>query len=200
METRLVAATRDDRDLAQRAGRGDKEAFRELVERYQRRVLAVVTGMLHDREAALEVTQEAFIKAYRSLDRFRGQASFYTWIYRIAVNLSIDYQRREWRKPIVDTHRIHADGGVGEDAIDRASDNHPASDPFEATKDTELRVRLSEAIRELTPDHRAVILLRELDGLSYDEISQVLQCSKGTVMSRLHYARKKLQSQLKEFE
>ncbi|MFP6665315.1 MAG: sigma-70 family RNA polymerase sigma factor [Deltaproteobacteria bacterium] len=195
-----MATGTDEGDLAQRAGQGDKEAFRELVERYQRRVLAMVTGMLHDREAALEVTQEAFLKAYRSLDRFRGQASFYTWIYRIAVNLSIDYQRREWRKPIVDTHRIHSDGGVGEDAIDRASDDHPAADPFEATKDSELRARLGEAIGELTPDHRAVILLRELDGFSYEEISQVLQCSKGTVMSRLHYARKKLQSQLKEFE
>lgn len=191
---------RDDLELAQRAGQGDKEAFRELVEKYQRRVLAVVTGMLHDSEAALEVTQEAFIKAYRSLPRFRGQASFYTWIYRIAVNLAIDYQRREWRKPIVDTHRISDDGSVGESAIDRTRDDHPTADPYENTKDSELRVRLREAIDELTPDHRAVILLREVEGLSYEEISQVMQCSKGTVMSRLHYARKKLQAQLKEFE
>lgn len=195
-----MAAERNDLVLAQRAGQGDKEAFRELVERYQRRVLAVVTGMLHDREAAMEVTQEAFIKAYRSLPRFRGQASFYTWIYRIAVNLSIDYQRREWRKPVVDTHRIGEDGSIGESAIDRASDEHPTADPFENTKDSELRDRLREAIDELTPDHRAVILLREVEGLSYEEISQVMQCSKGTVMSRLHYARKKLQTRLKEFE
>ena len=190
----------NDLVLAERAADGDKDAFRELVERYQRRVIAVVTGMLHDSEAALEVTQEAFIRAYKSLPRFRGQASFYTWIYRIAVNLAIDYQRREWRKPIVDTHRLHALDGPGEDAVDRARDEDPMRDPFEATKDAELRGRLQEAVSQLTPDHRAVILLRELDGLSYEEISEIMQCSKGTVMSRLHYARKKLQTLLKDFE
>lgn len=195
-----MVAERQDQALAESAAQGDKDAFRELVEKYQRRVLAVVTGMLHDPEAALEVTQEAFIKAYKSLPRFRGQASFYTWIYRIAVNLAIDYQRKEWRKPIVDTHRRNSEEGPGEDAVDRAPDDDPSVDPFEATKDAELRVRLREAVAELTPDHRAVILLRELEGLSYDEISQIMHCSKGTVMSRLHYARKKLQTLLKDFE
>ena len=90
-----MVAERQDQALAESAAQGDKDAFRQLVEKYQRRVLAVVTGMLHDPEAALEVTQEAFIKAYKSLPRFRGQASFYTWIYRIAVNLAIDYQKKE---------------------------------------------------------------------------------------------------------
>lgn len=194
-----MSAERTDWDLAQRAGKGDKEAFRELVERYQRRVLAVVVGMLHDREAALEVTQETFIKAYRSIDGFKGDASFYTWIYRIAVNLAIDYQRREWRKPILDGVRAGDEESPGEDPIERARSEDPAADPFLSAKDAELRRRLREAIDELTPDHKAVILLRELEGLSYEEISRVMQCSKGTVMSRLHYARKKLQARLKEF-
>jgi RNA polymerase sigma-70 factor (ECF subfamily) len=194
-----VSAERTDWDLVQRAGKGDKEAFRELVERYQRRVLAVVTGMLHDREAALEVTQETFIKAYRSIDGFKGDASFYTWIYRIAFNLAIDYQRREWRKPVLEGARSGDEDAPGEDPIERARSEDPAADPFEAAKDAELRRRMREAIDELTPDHKAVILLRELEGLSYEEISRVMQCSKGTVMSRLHYARKKLQARLKEF-
>jgi RNA polymerase sigma-70 factor (ECF subfamily) len=189
---------RTEWDLVRLAGSGDKEAFRELVERYQRRVLAVVMGMLHDREAALEVTQETFIKAFRSIGRFKGDASFYTWIYRIAVNLAIDHQRREWRRPSLDSTRTGGDGQT-EDILDRIGDEDPRGDPFEATKDSELRARVLAAIDELTPDHKAVILLRELEGLSYEEISRVMQCSKGTVMSRLHYARKKLQARLKEF-
>lgn len=194
----LVSVERTEWDLVRLAGTGDKEAFRELVERYQRRVLAVVMGMLHDREAALEVTQETFIKAFRSIGRFKGDASFYTWIYRIAVNLAIDHQRREWRRPSVDSTRTSGDGQT-EDLLDRIGDEDPRGDPFEATKDSELRAQVLAAIDELTPDHKAVILLRELEGLSYEEISRVMQCSKGTVMSRLHYARKKLQARLKEF-
>ncbi len=193
--------TSNDWDLVQKAASGDQEAFRGLVEKYQRRVLGVVTGMLHDREAALEVTQETFIKAYRSLGGFKGDASFYTWIYRIAVNLAIDHQRLEWRRPTGDSVRpgSNEDGGAPESIFDRLRDEHPAADPFQATKDSELREHVRQAIDDLTPDHRAVILMREVEGLSYEEISQVMQCSKGTVMSRLHYARKKLQAQLKEF-
>jgi len=194
-----VSVERTEWDLVRLAGSGDKEAFRELVERYQRRVLAVVMGMLHDREAALEVTQETFIKAFRSIGRFKGDASFYTWIYRIAVNLAIDHQRREWRRPVAESTRNSGSDGATEDLLDRIGDENPRGDPFEATKDAELRARVREAIDELTPDHKAVILLRELEGLSYEEISRVMQCSKGTVMSRLHYARKKLQARLKEF-
>jgi RNA polymerase sigma-70 factor (ECF subfamily) len=159
--------------------------------------------MLHDREAALEVTQETFIKAYRSIGNFKGDAGFYTWLYRIAVNLSIDYQRKEWRKPILDGGRAGGRSGTSNDGqaeiLDRIGDEHPRGDPFESAKDSQLRERVRQAIDELTPDHKAVILLRELEGLSYEEISRVMQCSKGTVMSRLHYARKKLQARLKEF-
>ena len=194
-----MTAERTDWELVGLAGGGDRDAFRELVERYQRRVLAVVMGMLHDREAALDVTQETFIKAYRSIGRFKGDASFYTWIYRIAVNLAIDYQRREWRRPIVDGGRNSNPESGNDDLLDRIGDESPAADPFQATKDSQLRERVREAIDELTPDHKAVILLREVEGLSYEEISRVMQCSKGTVMSRLHYARKKLQTRLKEF-
>ncbi len=194
-----MAAERTDWELVELAGEGERSAFRELVERYQRRVLAVVMGMLHDREAALDVTQETFIKAYRSIGRFKGDASFYTWLYRIAVNLAIDYQRREWRKPIIEAGRPGGIESGGEDLLDRQKDESPGGDPFQAAKDSELRARVRQAIDELTPDHKAVILLREVDGLSYEEISRVMQCSKGTVMSRLHYARKKLQARLKEF-
>ena len=194
-----MSVERADADLVRQAGEGDRDAFRELFERYQRRVLSVVMGMLHDREAALDVTQETFIKAYRSIDRYKGEASFYTWIYRIAVNLAIDWQRREWRRPMAAPTRSPSGDGPEEDAIDRIGDETPGNDPFLATRDRQLRERVREAIEELTPDHKAVILLREVEGLSYDEISRAMQCSIGTVMSRLHYARKKLQKRLKEF-
>jgi RNA polymerase sigma-70 factor (ECF subfamily) len=194
-----VSVERADADLVRQAAEGDRDAFRELFERYQRRVLSVVMGMLHDRDAALDVTQDTFIKAYRSIDRFKGEASFYTWIYRIAVNLAIDWQRREWRRPMAAPTRSPSGDGPEEDAIDRIGDETPGNDPFLATRDRQLRERVREAIEELTPDHKAVILLREVEGLSYDEISRAMQCSIGTVMSRLHYARKKLQKRLKEF-
>ena len=194
-----MSGERADADLVRQAAEGDRDAFRDLFERYQRRVLSVVMGMLHDRDAALDVTQETFIKAYRSIDRFKGEASFYTWIYRIAVNLAIDWQRREWRRPMAAPTRSPSGDGPEEDAIDRIGDETPGNDPFLATRDRQLRERVREAIEELTPDHKAVILLREVEGLSYDEISRAMQCSIGTVMSRLHYARKKLQKRLKEF-
>jgi RNA polymerase sigma-70 factor (ECF subfamily) len=193
-----VETERSEWDLVRLAGQGNKDAFRELVERYERRVLGIAMGMLHDREAALEVTQETFLKVYRSIASFKGDASFYTWIYRIAVNLAIDYQRREWRRPTAEGLRATSPESREESLLDRLPAEHPAADPFQATRDAEVRARVRAAIDELTPDHRAVILLRELEGLSYEEISQVMQCSKGTVMSRLHYARKKLQARLKE--
>jgi RNA polymerase sigma-70 factor, ECF subfamily len=141
--------------------------------------------------------QETFTKAYQNLDRFKGDSSFYTWIYRIAVNVCIDHQRREAKMPLVTTEL--------RDGMDRIEPELPASvmdggeigDPFQRARDAELARGLHEAINELTPDHRAVILLREVDGLSYEEISRVLECPKGTVMSRLHYARRQLQERLR---
>ena len=206
----------NDRDweLVEKARAGDHEAFRGLVEKYQRRVLAVVGGMLHDPEAALDVAQEAFTKVYRSLPEFKGDARFYTWVYRIAVNLAIDHQRREARRPCERSRpsnvalrprgdsvgRVREEEGGGQHSLlDSIRDEHPESDPFAAASDSELREAVREAIGDLTPDHKAVILLREVEGLSYEEISQVMECSRGTVMSRLHYARKALQAKLAGF-
>jgi RNA polymerase sigma-70 factor (ECF subfamily) len=156
-------------------------------------VAALALGMLRNREDALDIVQDTFTKAYQSLDKFKGDSSFYTWVYRIGVNLCIDHQRRESRYVQMAT-----------DADDPAEDIAPPSaedlerdQPFEMAQSSEIGSRLVEAINELTPEHRAVILLREVDGLSYEEISQALDCPKGTVMSRLHYARRHLQSRLR---
>ena len=185
---------RSDRELVRESRRGDREAFRELVERYQRRILSVASGMVRNREDALELTQETFVKAFENLAKFKGESSFYTWLYRIAVNLAIDHRRRDRRQP---TQSL-ADRPSGGEDLEAGLPDQELNNPYEQTRAKELGRRVSEAIEELTPDHKAVILLREVEGLSYDDISRVMQCSKGTVMSRLHYARKKLQSKLRD--
>jgi RNA polymerase sigma-70 factor (ECF subfamily) len=182
-----------DGELVERARRGDREAFRVLVERYQRKVAALAIGMLRNREDALDVVQDTFTKAYQSLDKFKGDSSFYTWIYRIGVNLCIDHQRREGRYVQLGTDSEDAT----DDVVPPSAEDLERDEPFEQARSAELGARLVEAINELTPEHRAVILLREVDGLSYEEISQVLACPKGTVMSRLHYARRHLQTRLR---
>ena len=192
MPERVV--TPSDWELVQRTREGDREAFRELVERYQGRVAALAMGMLRSREDALDVAQETFTKAYQSLDRFKGDSGFYTWVYRIAVNLCIDHQRREGKLTPVPFGPGERDG-LGPLPL---GDGPRPDQPFDRARDAEIATRLRAAISELTPEHRAVILLREVDGLSYEEISQVLQCPKGTVMSRLHYARRQLQARLRE--
>ncbi|MFN8544023.1 MAG: sigma-70 family RNA polymerase sigma factor [Candidatus Binatia bacterium] len=183
-----------DWELVQRARDGDREAFRVLVERYQAKVAALAMGMLRSREDALDVVQEAFAKAYQGLDRFKGEASFYTWVYRIALNLCIDHQRRDVRMPQVPLEPGARPDGTPVPEQATTGEN----DPFARARDAEIRSRVREAIAELTPEHRAVILLREVEGLSYEEISRVLDCPKGTVMSRLHYARRQLQTRLRE--
>jgi len=185
-----------DAELVERARKGDRDAFRQLVERYQRKIATLALGMLRNREDALDVVQETFTKAFQSLDRFKGDASFYTWTYRIAVNLCIDHQRREAKMPIA-TLEPRESGDRGSDPVTLLVDGAEEGDPFQRTRDAEIARGLSAAIAELTPEHRAVILLREVDGLSYEEISRVLDCPKGTVMSRLHYARRQLQERLR---
>jgi RNA polymerase sigma-70 factor (ECF subfamily) len=155
----------------------------------------VAYGMVHNRDDALEIVQETFVKAYENLEQFKGESSFYAWLYRIVVNLAIDHQRRDQRRPTVPIEE--RPGGGGED-IAEPTLSPTANDPYQAARSKQIGARVMEAISELTPDHKAVILLREVEGLSYDEISRVMQCSKGTVMSRLHYARKKLQKKLRD--
>jgi RNA polymerase sigma-70 factor, ECF subfamily len=179
-----------DWELVQQCQAGDMSAFQELVARYQQKVLMVILGLLRNREDALEVSQETFLRAYRKINSFKGGSSFYTWLYRIAVNMAIDAQRRIKRNPV--DLRESMDGILEER-------DEVAKDPFVDVHDKQLRAKLSQAINELSPEHRSVIVLRTLEGLSYKDIGEILGCSDGTVMSRLHYARKKLQEKLREF-
>jgi RNA polymerase sigma-70 factor (ECF subfamily) len=179
-----------DWELVQKCQAGETSAFQELVSRYHQKVYMVILGMLRHREDALEVAQETFFRAYRKINSFQGGSSFYTWIYRIAVNISIDAQRRQKRNPL--DFRESMDGVLD-------AQNEVARDPFSDVHDRELRENLVKAINDLTPEHKAVIVLRTIEGLSYKDIGEILGCSEGTVMSRLHYARKKLQDKLSDF-
>lgn len=183
-----------DAELVARGRAGDRTALQALAERYQRRILGVVVGMVRNVEDAREVVQETFVRAFRNLDGFKGDSSFYTWLYRIAFNLSIDLQRKESKRTNVE----YDEGLPPSDAPMAFGGKTQGEDPFTAVRNQELGSRIFRAIDDLTPDHRAVIILREIEGLSYEEISQTLDCSLGTVMSRLHYARKKLQAKLRE--
>jgi RNA polymerase sigma-70 factor, ECF subfamily len=181
----------DETELIRKAKRGDREAFGVLVERYQRRVVGVARAVVHNPEDALELAQETFVRAYENLASFESRSSFSTWLYRIAANLAIDLRRREGRHSFVQ-------GDEAESEIDRLPSS--IGDSFAEVSRGELNRHLRAALNELTPEHRAVILLREVEGLSYDEISDLLQCPRGTVMSRLHYARNRLRTILKTVE
>jgi RNA polymerase sigma-70 factor, ECF subfamily len=181
----------DESDLVKRAQRGDREAFGALVQRYQQRVVGVARALVHNMDDAVELGQETFIRAFQNLPRFEGRSSFSTWLYRIASNLAIDWRRRETRYPV-------AYGEEAENELRRIPSGQ--GDSYRAVVRDELSRKVREALNQLTAEHREVILLREMEGLSYEEISEVLGCPKGTVMSRLHYARSQLRDLLKDLE
>jgi len=180
----------DETELLAKAREGDRESFSVLVQRYERRVVGVALAVVHNQDDALELAQETFVRAFENLKNFESRSSFSTWLYRIAANLAIDFWRREGRYNVLR-------GEDAENELRRLPSGR--GDSFKIATNTELGERLSNALEQLTAEHRAVILLREVEGLSYDEISDVLQCPRGTVMSRLHYARNRLRGILKDF-
>jgi RNA polymerase sigma-70 factor, ECF subfamily len=186
----------DDRELVDAARAGDRNAFRTLFERYQRRAYALAFGVVRNPDDALDVVQDAFIKAHRYLDKFEGTSSFYTWLYRIVMNLAIDHLRKNRRSKAVDFNDQTVredDGRVGEDDL---LPRILGANPGRALQDKQIRERIDQALSELSENHRAVLIMRELEGLSYEEMAQVMGCSKGTIMSRLFHARKNMQKRL----
>lgn len=183
-----------DQDLVARAAAGDQAAFRSLVERHQRKAGAVAFGIVRNTEDAREVVQDAFVRVYRHLGDFAGQASFGTWLYRIVVNLAIDTLRK--RAP---GQAVELDDRTDlSDGPDELLPYRGDADPFAALDRARLVDAMQAALDKLPPYHRAVILLRELEGMSYEEIATTMGISKGTVMSRLFHARKKMQAMLRE--
>ena len=182
----------DDRELVLDAQRGDRDAFKTLFERYHRRAYALALGVVRHPDDAMDVVQDAFIKAHRYLDKFEGNSSFYTWLYRIVMNLAIDHLRKHRRvKPVeLDETRLDSDGD------DPLLPRILGGNPGRALVDKQIRGRIDQALDELSENHRAVLVMRELEGLSYEDMAQAMSCSKGTIMSRLFHARRNMQKRL----
>ncbi len=199
-----MSAEPSDAEAIAKAQQGDHDAFRVLVERYQTRAYRLALRVLKDEERARDAVQDAFLKVYRSLGRFEGRSGFYTWLYRLVLNLCLDMKRRDRSDREVEwsEERLHPAGAAG--AAGAATGGTPASlesvdgGPAGALERAEIRKRVAAAIETLPDVQRETLLLREVEGLSYAEIAECLGISKGTVMSRLHYARKKVQKILLE--
>ena len=184
--------TNIDQNLVARVQRGDKTAFDLLVVKYQNKVAAVVSRYVSDYHEVADVTQEAFIKAYRAIDRFRGDSAFYTWVYRIAINCAKNYLQSKGRRPPSSDYELE-DAELNPNATalkDMASPEHLLGKE-------QLETVIKNTIKSLPEDLRIALTLREFDNLSYDEISQVMACPVGTVRSRIFRAREAVENEIK---
>ena len=173
-----------DKELVKRVQKGDKGAFDLLVLKYEHKIVNLVMRYVRDPELALDISQEAFIKAYRALPRFRGDSAFYTWLYRIAVNTAKNYLAAQRRRPTDIELDLQDPEQYGLHAKLKETDT-----PEAITLSHELQETLERAINALPDDLRTAIILRELDGMSYEEIAQTMDCPVGTVRSRIFRAR-----------
>jgi RNA polymerase sigma-70 factor (ECF subfamily) len=186
-----------DQELVARAVEGDHKAFRQLVERYQRKIYTIAFGVVRNPDAAMDVTQDTFVKVHKNLATFKGDSSFYTWVYRIVLNLCIDRKRREKRQREVDYDDgiAHGEGFTNGPTLASTGFDSPAK----AAHRKELLEHMDKALETQSDEHRAILLLREVDGLSYEELAETLDIPKGTVMSRLFHARKNFQKSLSRY-
>jgi RNA polymerase sigma-70 factor (ECF subfamily) len=186
-----------DADFAvvQRVQGGDVAAFDQLMIKYRERVYGVVYNLTSNREDTADLTQDAFIKAFQAINRFNGQSSFFTWLYKIAVYTTLTHLRRNRLRNFFSLEKLNEED-VGSKILDQIADKNTAD------RDTylhELQEKLNEAMQKLSIKHRTVISLFEIDGLSHTEIAQIVGCSEGTVRSRLHYAKQFLQGELGKY-
>jgi RNA polymerase sigma factor (sigma-70 family) len=174
---------------------GDVAAFDRLVVKYRERVFGVVYNLTANREDASDLTQDAFIKAFQAINRFQGHCSFFTWLYKIAVNTTLGHLRKNRLRSFFSLEKLSEDG-TNTEVLEQLTDKRGAD------RDTylrELQEKLNEALQKLSIPHRTVITLFEIDGLSHSEIAEVVGCSEGTVRSRLHYAKQFLQGELNQY-
>ena len=185
-----------DLEVVRQVQAGDVAAFDRLITKYRERVYGVVYHMTSNREDAADITQDAFIKAFQSIHRFGGQSSFFTWLYRIAVNSALSHLRKTKLRSFFSLERINTDEPVAKEIV------HALTDKTGADRDTyvrELQEKLNDAMLKLSIKHRTVVTLFEIDGLSHQEIAEIMDCSVGTVRSRLHYAKQLLQAELQPY-
>jgi RNA polymerase sigma-70 factor (ECF subfamily) len=185
----------DDLLLVRRAQKGDLSAYDDLVRRYQGRVYATIYHMTAHHEDANDLAQDAFIKAYRALGTFKGQSSFFTWLYRIAVNRTLNFLEQRKNRNHMSLNDLDLDAEHDPDLLEFISDRTPRRDIALA----ELQQKLNAALQKLSETHRMVVTLHDIQGLSHDEIGKIMDCNAGTVRSRLFYARQQLQAQLTRY-
>lgn len=182
--------------IVQRVQQGDVASFDQLILKYRERVFGVIYNMTSNREDASDLTQDAFIKAFQSINRFQGQSSFFTWLYRIAVNSTLTHLRKNRLRTFFSLEKVDENDRQSAEVIEALTDTAGAE------RDTfvrELQERLNEALQKLSIKHRTVVTLFEIDGLSHQEIAEIMKCSVGTVRSRLHYAKQLLQAELQPY-
>jgi RNA polymerase sigma-70 factor (ECF subfamily) len=185
----------DEKVLVERTRRGDMGAYDSLIRRYQERIYATVYHMTSNHEDANDLTQESFIKAYQALKSFKGGSSFYTWIYRIAVNKTINFLKQRKNHVSMSLNDLDFNAEHDPDLVALVSDNTPRRD----IGLSELAEKLNAAMQKLSEHHRLVVTLHDVQGLSHEEIAKIMDCNVGTVRSRLFYARQQLQAYLSDY-
>jgi RNA polymerase sigma-70 factor (ECF subfamily) len=185
----------DESSMVARARKGDLDAYDQLVRRYQERIYATLYHMTSNHEDANDLTQDAFIKGFRALKSFKGGSSFYTWVYRIAVNRTINFLKQRKNRFHMSLNDLDFNAEHDPDLISLISDQTPRRE----VSLTELQEKLNEALQKLSDDHRLVVTLHDVQGLSHEEISKIMECNVGTVRSRLFYARQQLQALLSDY-
>jgi RNA polymerase sigma-70 factor (ECF subfamily) len=190
----LMSAEESDLSLVQRAQRGESGAFDALVRRYQHKVVKLVMRYVRNPTEAEDIAQDAFIKAYRALSRFRGDSAFYTWLYRIAINTAKNSLAARARNPV----QLDSNGSGDEDRPGLEERMIDTATPEALALTEEIRATVSAAIDRLPEDLRTAIMLRELEGLSYEEIAKTMDCPVGTVRSRIFRAREAVDERLRE--
>jgi RNA polymerase sigma-70 factor (ECF subfamily) len=184
-----------DARMVQSVREGNLAAFDQLVGKYKQRIFAIIYNMTSNREDASDLTQDCFIKAFRSLDRFKGRSQFFTWLYRIAVNTTLSHLKRNRYRRFFSFENLNEEG-VNPDLAEALASKLRTERPVMLD---ELQEKLNEALQSLSPKHRTVVVLFEIEGLSHEEISDVLGVSVGTIRSRLHYAKRQLQTALQPY-
>jgi RNA polymerase sigma-70 factor (ECF subfamily) len=187
----LKSEHESDQRLVLRVQHGDKRAFDVLVLKYQQRIASVVSRYLRDQDEVADVTQEAFIKAYRALANFRGDAQFYTWLYRIAINTAKNHLVAKSRRP-PNTDKDISDGEFSENSVVLETEDQPET----LLARDQLQTVILAAVEDLQEDLRTALMLREFDGLSYEEIAEIMACPVGTVRSRIFRARETIEKKM----
>jgi len=193
--TTMETHERADAELVRLAQKGDVNAYDELMHRHQSKIYGLIYNMTGNREDAEDLLQEVFIKGFKVIKRFQGKSSFYTWIYRIAINRTINFVKRRKARVMASLHDMNQNVESDPLYIELSSRESPLRDAGLA----ELQKKLNEALQCLSEKHRTVVVLHDIQGIPHEEIAKMVGCSSGTVRSRLFYARQLLQSQLSEF-